>query len=413
MRLRRVKRIASLVAAALAAGASPALAARNLSGVPDNLTEVATSPDFAVHYTTAPGDPNATTPDDARHLLLTAERALGDSVAQLGLPRPLDADGRSDIYVFQSSHGSEPGTVRADSTADQSTGWIAVPPSATGDTFAVAHLVVHLQQLALYRPAGRALAEGSATWAPLYLYSSELTRLPDQAQFFADDSLDCTDSTRCARPGFGSWPFFELLAERYGPGVVRAIYDKSRELGAADHRPHFIEALEAVLFERQATLPGTFSDFTRANLVGDYALQGLAKRRYGATEPFDDLATGSRSRRFRARAVRLDHLAGAFYRLRSGTDSPPAARPSCAAARLRIRIDGPSDLEAPLFWAPFRPHPGRARAFFLSSGHATVEMPWTTCTGREAGVAVYNPSPGIDGRIFRLRIELVVSRRRR
>jgi hypothetical protein len=390
--------------------ATPA-AARDLTGVPANLGEQAASAAFVVHYTTQPGDPNAITPEAAQQLLATAERVLGDSIDRLGMPRPLDdGDGRADVYVFQTLDDVERGMVRADSRADQTTGWIAIPPDATGDTVAVAHQIVHLQQLAIYRPAGSVLAEGTATWAPLHLYSAELGRLSDQAQFFPDDPLDCTDDDACGRPGYGSWQFFELLAERHGAKIVRAIYDRSRALGDTDHRPHFLDALQDVLLARSTTLPATFAGFTAANLVGDYALPGLARSRYGATEPFDDLATGTRPRRLRARAVTLDHLAAAFYRLRSGSDVVRAGRARCGSARLRIAIIGPAGLEAPLYYAPFRPRRGAARAIPLVDGRATVEVPWSTCRGRELGIALHNPSPAVDGRTFTLRVRVVARR---
>jgi hypothetical protein len=403
-----------LLAIAAAAGAvvpAPALAARNLKGVPDNLTEQVRSDNFVVHYTSAPGDPNAIAPEGAQQLLATAERALGDTRTRLSMPQPLDdGDGRSDIYVYRVDRRGERGTWRADSTRDQTSGWIAIPPDAAGDIVTVTHQVVHLQQLALYRPAGMTLAEGSATWAPLHLYAGELGRLPDAALFLPDDPLDCESSSRCGRPGHGAWRFFQHLSERHGAQIVRALYDRSRALGELDHRPHFREAIDAALEARQTTLPRTFSEFTAANLVGGYELRGLARRRYGATEPHDDMATGARTRRFRARSVTLDHLSGAYYRFRSGSDLQPVGARRCRRAVLRLRLEGPADLEEPLYWAPFRPRRGSARAVALRRGRAVVEVPWSTCGGREVGLAFQNPSPSMDERRFVVRPELRVRR---
>ena len=404
--------LCAVVALALGAGIAPAAhAARDLSGVPANLGERATSPNFTVHYTSAPGDPNAIPSEGAQQLLQTAERALGDSRSRLDLPQPLnDGDGRADVYVFRGGWGAERGMVRADSRADRATGWMAVAPESTGDIVAVTHQIVHLQQLALYRPAGRALAEGTAMWAPLHMYPAEAGGVPDEGQYIPGDPIDCDDARRCARPGHSSWRFFQLLAETHGPQVVRAIYDRSRSLGARDHRGHFREALEDVLEERGTTLPRTFAQFSSANLVGGYQLTGLARRRYADTEPLYDLATGGRSRRFRRRGVTLDHLSAAFYRLRSGTD---AARPKqrCRRARLRVDVRGPSDLEAPVYRAQFRPRRGASRPLELTRGRAAIDVPWSTCAGREIGLVVHNPSGTKDERRFTLRIRLVVRRR--
>jgi hypothetical protein len=407
-RSNRLRFALAATAVVLLAVAAPVQAARNLAGVPGNLTESAASPNFVVHYTSAPEDPDAIAAQGAQQLLAAAERALGDTRSRLDLPQPLnDGDGRSDVYVYAGTvRGAERGLVRADSRDDRASGWIGLPPDATADQAAVTHQVVHLQQLALYRPAGRVLAEGSATWAALHLYAGELGSLPEQAQFFPDDPVDCSDDDRCSLPGYNAWRLFELLAQRHDPKVVRAIYDRSRSLGTRDHRPHFLEALEDVLEDRNTTLGATFAEYTAANLVGGYGLRGLARRRYGATEPFDDLATGTRTRRFRPRAVTLDHLSAAFYRLRSGSDAAGSGGRRCRRATLRVRIDGPADLEAPLYWAPFRPRRGRARTIELRNGRALFERSWSTCGGREIGIALHNPSAATDDRTFRLTVSL-------
>jgi hypothetical protein len=402
--------LATALVAAVAVAAPPAHAARSLAGVPANLGEQATSQNFAVHYTSAPGDPNAISPDAAQQLLVNAERALGDSGSRLYLPQPVDdGDGRADVYVYGgTSRPPERGMVRADSRADRASGWIGIPPEATGDIVTVTHQVVHLQQLALYRPAGRVLAEGSATWAPFHLYAKELAALPDHAQFFPDDPIDCDDPRSCSRPGYNAWRFFELLAERHGPQVVRALYDRSRALGAKDHRAHLTQALDAVLAERSTTLPATFADFSASNLAGDYGLPVLVRRRYGGTEPFGDLATGTRTRRLRTRAVTLRHLSSAFYRVRSGPDDPSAAGGRCRRARVRMTISGPADLETPVYWAPFRPSRGNPRAVQLKKGRAALDLAWSSCGGREIGIALLNPSAGVDRRQFKLSVRLAV-----
>jgi hypothetical protein len=104
--------------------------------------------------------------------------------------------------------------------------------------------------------------------------------------------------------------------------------------------------------------------------------------------------------------VTLDHLAAAFYRLRSGSDAAGSGGRRCRRASLRVRITGPKDLEAPLFWAPFRPRRGKARQIELEEGRATVELPWSTCGGKEVGVALLNPSAIADDRTFTVTVAL-------
>jgi hypothetical protein len=109
--------------------------------------------------------------------------------------------------------------------------------------------------------------------------------------------------------------------------------------------------------------------------------------------------------------VTLDHLSAAFYRMRSGSDVSRAGRPKrCRPARLRVTIDGAPGLEAPLYWAPFRPRRGKARAAPLAKGRAVIDRPWSTCGGRELGIGVHNPSATVDDRTFTVRVRLVLTR---
>jgi predicted pyridoxine 5'-phosphate oxidase superfamily flavin-nucleotide-binding protein len=89
--------VAAAMVLLVLAAASPA-GARNLNGVPSNLTEQVTTPNFVVHFTTQPGDPNAITIAAAQQLANNAERALGDEESRLQFPSPVtDGDGRADV----------------------------------------------------------------------------------------------------------------------------------------------------------------------------------------------------------------------------------------------------------------------------------------------------------------------------
>jgi hypothetical protein len=387
---------------ALAAG--PASAARNVDAVPDNLTETIATPNFLVHFTSTFGDPNGIGTAQVQQLAGNAERALGDLISRTDFPRPMDdGDGKIDLYVFYDKGRPEPGLFQLDEgNTDRTSGWIAIPPNGATDIVTIAHQVFHLMQANVYRPAGRILGEGGATWASLHLYAPELRSLPDDAQFFPNDPLDCTTSQRCANPATGAWQFFELLAERYGADTLRRLYDRSRALGEQDGKAHFREALDEVLAAQNTTLPAAFADFTRANLIGGYALRLLAKRRYGATEPHADIVTGRRDRRYPSRGVTLDRLSAAFYRVVS---SPAEKR--CRRATLTLTLDGPVGLEMPLQLAEFQPRPRTPVLVALNAqGTAKKTFKWSTCSGRELGIAFLNPSGSINGRRFTVTAEL-------
>ena len=60
--------------------------------------------------------------------------------------------------VWGDEFRDEPGYFKLAERNDQTSGWIAVPPDGATDIVTISHLVFHLMQANVYRPAGPVLA---------------------------------------------------------------------------------------------------------------------------------------------------------------------------------------------------------------------------------------------------------------
>ncbi|MFC6287398.1 MXAN_6640 family putative metalloprotease [Nocardioides sp. GCM10027113] len=197
-----------------------------------------------------------------------------------------------------------------------------------------AHEFFHAIQFAYDYGEDRWLMEGTATWVEERVYDD----IDDNRQY-----LPYGQVARPERPldkfvssGFGqygNWAFFEYLTERFGPGIVREIWE-----GADGHwRNHSVKAVKRALPGKQR-LTRVFRDYAAANTVpartypeGDawpkpaYA----AAHRLGA----DDRQT--------AGAVNVDHLAARHVVVRPRDDL------QARSWFLEVAVDGPGARTAP------------------------------------------------------------------
>ena len=58
--------------------------------------------------------------------------------------------------------------------------------------------------------------------------------------------------------GYSQWVFFEYLSEHFGVSIVRDIFEASKTLGATDHGPHSLAAIQQVLAARGHGLAKVF-----------------------------------------------------------------------------------------------------------------------------------------------------------
>ena len=104
-------------------------------------------------------------------------------------------------------------------------------------------------------------------------YGGDLELGPD------DMTLDCRDpngTNMCSlqddyeNNGYSRWPFFEYLAEKYGPSFIKDIFAQG-QAGAASATA----ALSAALVAKGTTLADTYNAWTTAQLTGGYTVTTL------------------------------------------------------------------------------------------------------------------------------------------
>jgi len=236
--------------------------------------------DILVHYATdgvdaAPAaDANTDgVPDFVTEVATTAELALGQLVA-LGFRRPLTdgtagGDGRIDIYL-QNLSGAD-GSAGVDTCgsgrcsghviAENDYVGYAYPSTTEAIRSVVPHEVFHLVQYAYAMDQPATWSEGTAVWAVEYLYGQGNT---DFERFLPTFLMRTYRPFERAVGGFGDgypygaalWPYF--LEYAYGADAVVAAW-------TACENASFLDAIDEVLVARDSSMEAAWIDFTRWN----------------------------------------------------------------------------------------------------------------------------------------------------
>ncbi len=273
--------LAAIAAAiALAALAAPAHAQRpTLSGV--EATHGAPGGDLLVHYTSTGADavPAAdangnTVPDFVESVAAISEAAL-DQLVALGFRAPLPdgalgGDARTDIYLRNlisadgnaGVDGCTQGRCVGHVVAENDYAGFNYPSVTEGIQSVVPHEIFHLIQNAYASEQAVTWTEGSAVWAVEQLYG---TANADFERFLPAFLPRNFRPFERAIGGFGDaypygaalWPYF--LAHRFDPAAVVEAWQ------ACEAAP-FLDAIDAALAPRGASLPAAFVEFTRWNL---------------------------------------------------------------------------------------------------------------------------------------------------
>ncbi len=173
------------------------------------------------------------------------------------------------------------------------------------------------------------LLESTATW----IEETFADRVDDNRRYLRFGTvhrpgipLDAFSNTHYAH--YGTWAWWEYLTDRYGDGLVRAVWNQADTVGDAPDRSS-VDALGAVL-DRHAGLPHTLTSYAVANLA--------PARSYpeGNAWPAARVGRPARLDRAHRRAtgrVRIDHLAAHHLAFAPGSD--------LRGARLRVTVDAP------------------------------------------------------------------------
>lgn len=372
---------------------STAHAAVYFRDVPGGLDQTVAGEHFVVHFG---ADVSAS----------QAQRGLGDlehayaTFVGLGFPSPLpDADGLIDVYVFDTGAG-EGGTTRPDTTDPQTGAWVSVGPSSVADDFVYFHEVFHVFQFTLDNLARSPLAEATANWGAQQMFVPPPNSAREGPNLNA--SLDCDLPAPCGELKYERWPFYEYLSERFGPGVIRELFEADRALGT---NAPLGAVLDATLSAHGSDASDAYLGFVRAYLTGDFTRENL--RGAPARSQFV-VTTGRRSGPVAVPPVTADHL-GATYLL----FAPPESERGCRAAKLTVRVGLPDGVPTQPVLAK-----GSAKAVALpiTGNVATTTIPWKTCSTKSADLArmaLPNGSTTVDAASFTVTASLKVPPKRK
>jgi len=354
---------------------------------------------FLIHYEGDPANSAYIQQQKAGDIGGWAERAYA-LYRSWGYPAPVDdGDGLIDITVMTFSTFSYPKSL-ADGAATpnspaaaQSSGYIELNAATGLNQHEVAHVLFNLFEFAIWQPADLWLEQAAAEWAA---YRVEDFATPTSGSIAEPDrSGDCVGG-ECGNNGYDragnpGWSFMEYLSERYGPDIVKQIFDNGASVGLP--APASTQHVTNVLTAKAATLGDVFTDYTVAYLAGNYqvtALKGLPPATYSATP------TGTISGALPVQRVAVNHLAARYLKLtRGGSSTGP-----CYAAALSLTVALPAGTGArPFFYSS---SVGSAAVPLTINGNtASLTVPWDTCTGGADGyLSLPNPSLASNSQVF-------------
>jgi hypothetical protein len=320
-------------------------------------------------------------------------------MAAFGFDAPISGpDGQIDIYVYEFRASTAYGiTEPLTPEADQSESRVLLRASRAADVAITAHEIFHVLQDSVWVPGGVFLDEATAEWAQQRAFPEA-----GYTQTFEPSvPLDCVDDSLCPEAGYQSWSFFEFLAERYGAGIVREVYEQARTLRVVrDGGPPGLAAISAALVARGSSLGVAFRGFALANILGDFTLESLRDSGAALFTETRTLRTGTKDGRLPRRRFSVDHLATTYVPVRGGTAGRPGR---CRKATLRLDITGPaSDAFAGASVGEAKP---RSIAVTGGRGRLTLRS-WSTCGRAELMLALINGSPNADDKAFTVKATL-------
>jgi hypothetical protein len=353
-----------------------------------------TTTHFMVHYTTVAGDDQSNAVA-ATQVATNMENAYATEVGGWGFNPPVnDGDGKTDVYI-KDTGGHLGESIRDTPGVPTTSGYIQIDPMSTGDAETAAHELFHILQYAIYADGAKFLKEGAAEWAGANV--AHTTSWAFVYWSYPHQPLDCVPGSPCGDSdlSYARWIFFDYLSERYGVGIVKEIIVRAGVLNAGNDPALDLQAMGDVLAAHGSSLTQTFNDFTAANAGTAYTFPGLAGSGH---LPRASVATytGATALTLGDHSFSVDHLAANFMSFLSGDTRLSSA--GCGAATLHLSVAllaGSASL--PAIADSTGVHP-----LTVAGGTASIDLPWTTCTGSFAMLGLPNPasSPSADGARF-------------
>src|SRR5436190_908478 len=236
----------------------------------------------------------------------------------------------------------------------------------TGLTYhMIAHEIFHLVEDGMAPGVDQWLQEGTAEWAAV-----RADKAAGGEEKNPDRTLDCV-GTRCGdadfdKNGYPGWMLFEYLAERYGDGTVKSVWDQ------AVSDPVGTSALSTVLATFGGSLASFFNDYATARMTGNFTIAELAGSR---PQAYANIPVGTTSSALPDTPVAVNHLAVRYVTLLHGSDPTMP----CFAATLTLNVAIPSGVVSnPTYYA--NTTNAVAQPLTVTGSTASISVPWNTCS---------------------------------
>ena len=320
-------------------------------------------------------DPTDGVPDFVNRVGAAAEQTYDSTVIRRGFRQPLDdskyhdrpdfgGDGRFDIYLRMSGKGSdgyrvtEVCTDGMDGTSGRCSGYFVMNPTFKDSSYPTeldgirvltSHELFHAIQDAYSSGQWRTFSESTAVWNELQVFpktaGSEGT-WRDYLRFiraFQNEPERPFDKSMGSGPAgayaYGAALFIEYLSERFGPKLIREIWEGC-EAGPTGQLRNFLDVLDVTLVSRYGvTLASAWTEFTRWNLLTGKLADG--KRGYKDAAEYPEVRLEPTLTAWGDTQVALDGLSARYFkfaptltertRVRVRLDDLNAARPVAAA----------------------------------------------------------------------------------
>ena len=325
-------------------------------------------------------------PDFVAQVGSAAEDTYQSTVVQRGFRPPLDdsvyhdrpdfgGDGRFDIYLRWAGKGSD-GYRVTEACTDGSdgkspgrcAGYFVMNPSYKGSSYPselegirvlTSHELFHSIQDAYGMGQWRTFSEGSAVWNELQVFPDSPGTWKDYLGFLPalfreperpfDKSMG---SGPAASYAYGTAAFIEYLSERFGPLLIRQIWEGCEQPPASEV-PLFLDVIDAELKKRhRSSLQSAWTEFTRWNLLT--AERATPDRGYRRASEYPSVRfEPERTEIDQTTTVEVNGLSARYLKLRPSlsvptpvriTVSDPASETATAAAVIFTASGRTSDL---------------------------------------------------------------------
>lgn len=234
-----------------------------------------------------------------------AEATYDSTVTLRGFRAPLDdsvyhdrpdfgGDGRFDIYLRMAGRGSDgyrvtevctDGTpTTGGGTAGRCAGYFVMNPTYKGSRYPsdrdavevlTSHELFHSIQDAYSASQWRTFTEATAVWNELQVFPQSAGTWRDYLGFlpsFFSEPERPFDQSRGSGPSsgysYGAAAWVQYLSERFGPSLIREIWEGCEQQPGQAMAPHFLDVTDDLLTKRYRTsLVEEWREFTRWNLL--------------------------------------------------------------------------------------------------------------------------------------------------